>query len=55
MWPARELILILKNRSPAISITHEDIGKLTQDYKIVYTVRDDPSAIQPPPDALIER
>jgi hypothetical protein len=54
-WPSRELILILKNRSPAISITNEDIGKLTDRFKIVYTVHDDPSAIQPPQDALIER
>ena len=55
MWPARELMLILKNRSPAISITNEDIGKLTHRLKIVYMVHDDPSAIQPPQNALIER
>ena len=29
-WPARELRMILKNRSPAISITDEDIRKLTE-------------------------
>ena len=28
-WPARELRMILKNRSPAISITDEDIRELT--------------------------
>jgi hypothetical protein len=55
MWPVRELMLILKNRSPAISITCEDITKLTDRFKIVYMVHDDPSAIQPPNDALIER
>lgn len=54
-WPSRELIMILKNRSPAISITKEDISKLTDRFKIVYTIRDDPRAIQPPPDAPIER
>jgi len=55
MWPVRELRMILKNRSPAISITIEGISKLTERFKIVYEVHDDPSAIQPPPDALIER
>jgi len=28
-WPARELRMILRNRSPAISITDEDIRELT--------------------------
>ncbi len=54
MWPARELRMILKNRSPAISITNEDISKLTDRFKIVYKVSDDPLAIQPPPDAMIQ-
>ena len=52
-WPARELRMILKNRSPAISITDEDIRELTGRFKIVYTVRDDPDA-SPPPDAMAE-
>ena len=55
MWPVRELMLILKNRSSAISITHEDIRKLTDMFRVVYSVRDDSLAIQPPQDALIER
>ena len=54
-WPARELRMILKNRSPAISITGEDIRKLTGRFEIVYTVRDDPDASPPPPDAMAEK
>jgi hypothetical protein len=46
-WPARELRMILKNRSPAISITHEDIRKLTDRFEIVYAVSDDPGAALP--------
>ncbi len=44
-WPSRELIMILKNRSPAISITNEDVSRLTDRFKIAYTIRDDPRAI----------
>lgn len=51
-WPARELRMILKNRSPAISITDEDIRKLTERIEIVYVVADDPEAIPPPADAV---
>jgi predicted nucleotidyltransferase len=54
-WPAREFGMILKNRSPAISITNEDISRLTDRFEIVYRVGDDPGAIPPPPDAMIER
>lgn len=54
-WPARELRMILKNRSPAISITTEDISKLTDRFEIVYNVSDDPDAIPPPPDATAQR
>ena len=54
-WPSRELMMILKNRSPAISITKEDVSKLTDRFRIVYAVNDDPRAIQPPQDSLIER
>ena len=50
-WPARELRMILKNRSAAISITDEDIRKLTGRFEIVYAVADDPEAIPPPADA----
>jgi predicted nucleotidyltransferase len=53
-WPARELRMILKNRSPAISITDEDIRKLTDRFQVAYAVGDDPEAIPPPPDAVPE-
>jgi hypothetical protein len=51
-WPFRELLMILKNRSTAISITDEDISQITDRFKIVYTVADDPEAIPSPPDAV---
>lgn len=41
-WPARELRMILKNRSPAISITDEDIREPIDRLEIVYAVGDDP-------------
>jgi hypothetical protein len=44
--------MILKNRSPVISITDEDISELTDRFDIVYAVGEDPDAIQPPPDAI---
>lgn len=53
-WPARELLMILKNRSSAISITDEDIRKLTDRFEVAYAVADDPDAILPPPDAVVE-
>lgn len=51
-WPARELRMILKNRSSAISITDEDIRKLTERIEVVYVVADDPGAIPLPADAV---
>ena len=51
-WPASKLRMILKNRSPAISITDEDIRKLTERIEIVYVVADDPEAIPLPADAV---
>lgn len=50
-WPARELRMILKNRSAAISITDEDISKITDRFDIVYRADNDPDAIPPPPGA----
>ena len=38
-WPARELRMILKNRSSAISITDEDIRRLTDRFEVVYRRR----------------
>jgi hypothetical protein len=54
-WPSRELLMVLKNRSPAVSITREDIRLITDRYEIVYAVSADPAAVQPPPDAMVER
>jgi predicted nucleotidyltransferase len=51
-WPARELRMILKNRSSAISLTDEDIRKVTERFEVVYAVADDPDAIPPPADAV---
>jgi predicted nucleotidyltransferase len=53
-WPAQELRMILKNRSPAISITDEDIRELTDRFEVVYAVGSDPEAIPPPQDAIAE-
>lgn len=54
-WPQRELTLLLKNRSTAISITSEDLAQLTERSHNVYRIEDDPDAIQPPADAMIQR
>lgn len=53
-WPTRELWMILKNRSSMLSITDEDIRKLTDRFEVAYAVGDDPGAIPPPPDAVVE-
>jgi hypothetical protein len=54
LWPLRELLMTLKNRSPAINITDEDVSKITDRFKIVYLIEEDPGAISPPPDATPE-
>jgi hypothetical protein len=54
-WPARELRMVLKNRSPAISITGEDISQFTDSFEIIYAASEDPDAIPPPPNATAER
>jgi predicted nucleotidyltransferase len=48
LWPSRELRMILKSRSSAISITDEDVRKLTDRIEVVYAVASDPKAIPPP-------
>ena len=53
-WPTRELFMILKNRSTAISISDEDVRNLTGRFKIVYTIASDPDAIPLPPEADAE-
>jgi predicted nucleotidyltransferase len=47
-WPARELRMILKNRSSAISITDEDIRRLTDRFEVVYVTDSDPEAVPRP-------
>jgi hypothetical protein len=54
-WPAWELKMILKNRSPAISITDDDVSTYTDHFKIVYAVSEDRDAIPAPPNAASER
>lgn len=54
-WPIRELLMILKKRSPAISITNEDVSRFTDRFETVYSVDNDPDAIPPPPGAVVER
>jgi predicted nucleotidyltransferase len=44
-WPERELRMLLKNRSTAISITDEEVSRITDRFRVVYTVSDDPGAI----------
>jgi len=53
-WPARELRMVLKNRSPAISITDQDITQFTGCFEVIYAISQDPGAIPPPPDATAE-
>jgi predicted nucleotidyltransferase len=55
LWPLRELFMTLKNRSPAINITDEDVSKITNRFRVVYLVEEDPGAIPPPSDATPER
>jgi predicted nucleotidyltransferase len=49
MWPTLEMLMILKNRSPAINITTEDISRFTDRARVVYRIEDDPAAIKPAP------
>jgi hypothetical protein len=44
--------MILKSRSPAISITGEDVRTLTDRIEVTYAVASDPEAIPPPPGAV---
>jgi hypothetical protein len=48
-WPDRELRMILKNRSPAISITDQSTGSLAGRLELVYTC-ENPGAIAPAPE-----
>ena len=48
-WPDRELRMILKNRSPAISITDQSTGSLAGRLELVYTCENQ-GAIAPAPE-----
>jgi hypothetical protein len=50
-WPDRELRMVLKNRSPAISITDQDVSSLAGRAELVYAASEDPDAIAPGPGA----
>jgi hypothetical protein len=49
LWPGREAVLILKNRSTAINITMENIDELTDKTKIIYSMATDETCPPPPP------
>jgi len=40
--------MVLRDRSPAINITDQDISQLTGGFEIIYAVGEDPDAIYPP-------
>lgn len=48
VWPQQELLLFLKNRSAAINMTNEDLSRITDRTRLVYSIEEDPGAIQPP-------
>jgi hypothetical protein len=45
LWPQRELILTLRNRSSAISLTGQDIREITDRVQTVYNAEKDPAAL----------
>ncbi|MFB9430186.1 nucleotidyltransferase domain-containing protein [Streptoalloteichus tenebrarius] len=51
-WPLRELVLYLRDRKAAISLTDEDITTVTDRWACVYDVRGDEDAEQPPAEAV---
>lgn len=53
-WPVKDLIMTLRNRSSAISITGDEISALTGRFECVYQISDDSGAIQPPANARIQ-
>lgn len=52
LWPQMEVVHILRNRSAAISITMEDIERLTVHVMPIYSISEDDSAAPPPPPPL---
>lgn len=56
LWPQTELARYLKNRSAFISITIEDITKITDRFETIYSIDGDSQATPPPADrSLIGR
>lgn len=53
LWPLTELVRHLKNRSAFINITTEDIARITEQAKIIYSIDDDPQAVPPPVDSTL--
>ena len=47
-YPERDLVLTLRNRSAAISLTTEDLARITDQTRVVYSIETDPGAIPPP-------
>lgn len=47
-WPQKELIQKLRNRSTAINITTENIDNITDNARIVYSIKEDPGAVPAP-------
>ncbi|WP_433270829.1 nucleotidyltransferase domain-containing protein [Actinosynnema sp. CS-041913] len=54
VYPLRQLILYLRDRKSSISITGEDVAKLTDRRSVVYEVRLDEAAEQPHDGAIVE-
>jgi hypothetical protein len=54
-WSERELRMLLRNRSPAISVTNEDISQITDRFQVVYTADDDLDAGPGRPSTASER
>ncbi|WP_182977077.1 hypothetical protein [Arthrobacter cheniae] len=52
-WPQTELVQHLKKRSAFISITLEDITRITDRFEILYSINADPEAVPPPADRSI--
>ncbi|KZF05182.1 MarR family transcriptional regulator [Rhodococcus sp. EPR-147] len=50
-WPTTELVRHLRARRPAISITNDEMGSLIKDFRLIYDLSADPTAIQPSPSA----
>ena len=48
-WPDRELRMVLRNRSPAISITDQDFGRIGGRAELIYAASEDPDATAPAP------